>query len=48
MHFDSFSLGVRDLFQKLVLFFYVKLYLWYIVVFRIKISELLQKIYILI
>jgi hypothetical protein len=26
-HFDSFSLGVRHLFQKLVLFFYVKLYL---------------------
>jgi hypothetical protein len=27
MHFDSFSLGARHLFQKLVLFFYVKLYL---------------------
>jgi hypothetical protein len=37
MHFDSISLGVRHLFQKLVLLFYVKLYL-YIVVFRIKIS----------
>jgi hypothetical protein len=37
MHFDSFSLGARRLFQKLVLFFYVKLYLLYIVVFRIKI-----------
>jgi hypothetical protein len=39
MHFDSFSLGARHLFQKLACyFFYVKLYLWYIVVFRIKIS----------
>jgi GT2 family glycosyltransferase len=27
MHFDSFSLGARHLFQKLLLFFYVKLYL---------------------
>jgi hypothetical protein len=24
VHFDSFSLGARHLFQKLVLFFYVK------------------------
>jgi hypothetical protein len=27
MQFDSFSLGARHLFQKLVLFFYVKLLL---------------------
>jgi hypothetical protein len=26
MHFDSFSLGARHLFQKLVLFFYARLY----------------------
>jgi hypothetical protein len=40
MHFDSFTLGARHLFQTLVLFFYVKLY---IVVFRIKISIRITK-----
>jgi hypothetical protein len=47
MHFDSFLLGVRHLFQKFVLFFLceVILVMIVIVVFRIKISirELLQK-----
>jgi hypothetical protein len=43
MHFDSFSLGARHLFQKLVLFFFVKLYLWYTVVFIIKISIRITK-----
>jgi hypothetical protein len=39
MHFDSFSLGARHLFQKLVLFFYVKL----LFSFRIKISIRITK-----
>jgi hypothetical protein len=44
MHFDSFSLGTRHLFQKLVLFFFMGCYtLYMIVVFKIKISIRITK-----
>jgi hypothetical protein len=47
MNFDSFSLGTCHLFQNVVLFFkffsYLRLYMSYIVVFRIKISIRITK-----
>jgi hypothetical protein len=36
MHFDSFSLGVRHLFQKLVLFFLCEVILVYVFPFKKK------------
>jgi hypothetical protein len=45
MNFDSFSLGARHLFQNVVLIFfsYMRLYMSYIVVFRIKVSIRITK-----
>jgi hypothetical protein len=43
MNFDSLSLGARHLFQKEVLFFYMRLHMSQIVIFRIKISIRITK-----
>jgi hypothetical protein len=45
MNFDSFSLGVRHLFQKLVLFFFISSYTYDTLLFSEykSLSELLQK-----
>jgi hypothetical protein len=49
MHFDSFSLGARHLFQKLVLFFFMRSYICDTLLFsELKsLSELLKKKYVI-